>query len=34
MNGPGIHGTMECGAGTPSAPQIGTQTDHQNNTIG
>ena len=32
MNGPGIHGTKECGAGTPSAPQMGTQIDYQNNT--
>ena len=29
MNGPGIHGTKECGAGTPSAPQMGTQIDYQ-----
>ena len=32
MNGPGIHETKACGAGTPSAPQMGTQIDYQNNT--
>ena len=32
MNGPGIHETKACGTDTPSAPQMGTQKDYQNNT--
>ena len=32
MNGPGIQETKACGAGTPGAPQMGTQTNYKNNT--